>query len=98
MVKVSFFQGKPQITHPEMEIYSREKMEGKSTLEPALPQYRKTKKPGNGWPPVGVFTETLIKLLQENNIPEILPESILQPLQMMPRLQGFCKYAFSARP
>ena len=75
--KVSFFQGTPQITHPELETFSREKLEGKSTLEPVYPSTEKLKSRGMGGRQIGHFTETLIKLLQENNIPEILPETVV---------------------
>ena len=92
--KVSFFQGTPQITHPEMETFSREKVEGKSTLEPIYPSTEKLKSRGMGGKQLGTFTETLIKLLQENNIPEILPESVLQPLQLMPRFKAFVNMHF----
>ncbi len=96
--KVSFFQGQPQITHPEMEVWSREKMEGKSTLEPVYPSTEKLKSRGMGGRQIGHFTETLIKLLQEKNIPEILPESILQPLQLMPRFRAFTSMHFPPDP
>jgi len=92
--KVSFFQGTPQITHPELETFSREKLEGKSTLEPVYPSTEKLKSRGMGGRQLGHFTETLIKLLQENNIPEILPESVLQPLQLMPRFRAFVNMHF----
>lgn len=87
--KVSFFQGQPQITHPELEPYSREKSEGKSFLEPVYPSTEKLKSRGMGGRQLGHFTETLLKLLQENNIPEILPDSILQSLQLMPRYKAY---------
>jgi ATP-dependent DNA helicase RecG len=92
--KVSFFQGTPQITHPELEPFSREKLEGKSTLEPVYPSTEKLKSRGMGGRQIGTFTETLIKLLQENNIPEILPESVMQPLQLMPRFKAFVNMHF----
>jgi ATP-dependent DNA helicase RecG len=96
--KVSFFQGQPQITHPEMEPYSREKSEGKSTLEPIYPSTEKLKSRGMGGRQLGGFTETLIKLLQEKNIPEILPDSVLQPLQLMPRFKAFVNVHFPTDP
>lgn len=92
--KVSFFQGQPQITHPEMEIYSREKKEGKSTLEPVYPSTEKLKSRGMGGRQIGHFTETLIKLLQETNIPEILPASVLTSLKLMPRFRAFVNMHF----
>nr|WP_041347692.1 ATP-dependent DNA helicase RecG [Niastella koreensis] len=92
--KVSFFQGTPQITHPELETFSREKLEGQRTLEPVYPSTEKLKSRGMGGRQIGHFTETLIKLLQENNIPEILPETVLQPLQLMPRFKAFVNMHF----
>ena len=39
--RVSFFQGQPQIVHPEMELLTNEKPEGKSFLEPIYPTTEK---------------------------------------------------------
>ena len=46
--RTSFFQGSPQISHPEIEIFSREKIEGKSFLRTGLSKHRKikSKRPG----------------------------------------------------
>ena len=35
--RVSFFKGQPQIVHPEIEILTKEKEEGKDYLEPVYP-------------------------------------------------------------
>ena len=39
--KLSYFMGKPQLTHPEMELVTREKTEGKPFLEPIYPSTEK---------------------------------------------------------
>jgi len=35
--KVGFFMGNPQIVHPEIEVFSEERSEGKKFLEPVYP-------------------------------------------------------------
>lgn len=92
--KVSFFQGQPQITHPEMEVFSREKMEGKGFLEPVYPSTEKLKSRGMGGRQLGQFTETLLKMLQESNIPEILPDSIIQSLKLPARYKAYTTIHF----
>ena len=44
--RVSFYQGKPQIIHPEMEIYSSTNQDGKSFLEPVYSTTEKLKTRG----------------------------------------------------
>jgi ATP-dependent DNA helicase RecG len=92
--KVGFFQGQPQITHPEMEVYSKEKMEGKGYLEPVYPSTEKLKARGMGGRQLGTFTETLLKMLQESNIPEILPEEVLQTLNFPSRYKAYTEIHF----
>jgi ATP-dependent DNA helicase RecG len=87
--RVSFFQGKPQITHPEMEPYSPEKADGKNFLEPVYPSTEKLKARGLGGRQIAKLTQTLFGLLQEKDIPENLPEPLLKSLQLAPRYRAF---------
>jgi ATP-dependent DNA helicase RecG len=83
--RTGFFQGMPQITHPEMEIFSREKAEGKNFLEPVYPTTEKLKARALGGRQIGKLTYTLLGLLHEKDIPENLPAGIITTLRLMPR-------------
>ncbi len=92
--RVSFFQGQPQITHPEIEAYTREKSEGKSFLEPVYPTTEKLKGKGLGGRQLSKLSFALLGLLREKDIPENLPQPILQQLQLMPRFQAYQQVHF----
>ena len=83
--RAGFFQGMPQITHPEMENFSVEKSQGKSFLEPVYPTTEKLKARGMGGRQIGKLTYTLLSLLQEKDIPENIPAAIIAQLRLMPR-------------
>lgn len=86
--KVSFFQGQPQMTHPELEVFSREKMDGKSYLEPVYPSTEKLKARGLGGRQMAALTTTLLNMVQEKDVPENLPDALLQTLQLVPRFRA----------
>ena len=65
--RVSFFQGKAQIVHPEMEILTKEKSEGKSFLEPIYPTTEKLRSKALGGRQIGKLTQTMMKLISESN-------------------------------
>ena len=67
--RVGFYQGKPQIVHPEMEILTKEISEGKNFLEPVYPTTEKLKAKGLGGKQIGKLTRVLVNQLLEKNIP-----------------------------
>jgi ATP-dependent DNA helicase RecG len=92
--KVSYFMGKPQIVHPEIELWSPEKTEGKDFLEPIYPSTEKLKARGLGGRQIGKLTSVLMKHITEKEIPENIPHNILQKLKLMPRFEAFCTIHF----
>jgi len=92
--KLSFFNGRPQITHPEMELRSSEKQEGKIFLEPVYPSTEKLKARGLGGRQIGKLTYTLLSLLKEKDLPENLPTSILKQLKVKDRYTSFKQIHF----
>ncbi len=87
--RVSFFQGSPQITHPEIELLTHEKTDGKNFLEPVYPSTEKLKSRGLGGRQIAKLTANLFGLLREKDIPENLPVAILSQLKLLPRFQAF---------
>jgi len=96
--KVSFFQGHPQIVHPEMELLTEETSGGKSYLEPVYPSTEKLKAKGLGGRPIGKLTHALFSILREKDIPENIPVSILKSLKLLARFEAYRQIHFPTSP
>ena len=92
--KVSFYQGHPQIVHPEMELLTERTSEGKSYLEPVYPSTEKLKSRGLGGRQIGKLTQSLFAILREKDIPENLPAPVLQRLKVLPRYIAYQQIHF----
>jgi ATP-dependent DNA helicase RecG len=92
--RVSFYQGQPQITHPEIEPYTAEKSEGKNFLEPVYPSTEKLKARGLGGRQIAKLTQALFLLIREKDIPENLPENILKQLNLLSRYNALTSIHF----
>lgn len=96
--KVSFFQSRPQIVHPEMEDWAPSKSDGKNFLEPVYPSTEKLKAKGLGGRQIGKLAGALLPLLTEKEIPENLPANILQRVKLIRRFDAYKKIHFPASP
>jgi ATP-dependent DNA helicase RecG len=92
--RVGFFNGKPQIVHPELEIPVPGQQEAKNFLEPVYPTTEKLKVRGLGGRQIGKLLQTLMIMLQEKDIPENLPDTILQPLKLVNRFRAYRQIHF----
>lgn len=87
--RVSFFMGKPQMVHPEMEPWDPEKIKGKDFLEPIYPSTEKLKAKHLGGRQIGKLTSVLLQHVSEKELPENLPQSMREELKLMPRFQAY---------
>ena len=94
--KTGFFNGKPQMVHPEIEPYIAANADGKNFLEPVYPTTEKLKARGFNGRQLGKFTYTLITLLQPKDIPENIPQEIIEKLQLMSRYEAYRNIHFPA--
>jgi ATP-dependent DNA helicase RecG len=94
--KVTFFQGRPQIVHPEMELLTTEKKDGKSFLEPIYPTTEKLRSKALGGRQISKLTEVLMKMINEKNVPENLPDDILNNLKLVNRFRAYSQIHFPA--
>ncbi|HWJ28537.1 MAG TPA: OB-fold nucleic acid binding domain-containing protein, partial [Flavisolibacter sp.] len=92
--KISFFMGKPQIVHPELEVFKPLVNGTKSYLEPIYSTTEKLKARGLGGRQIGKLTESIFNLLNERDVPEILPEPLMRQLQLMPRFEAYKQLHF----
>jgi ATP-dependent DNA helicase RecG len=96
--KTSFFQGRPQIIHPEIEVLTKEKQDGKSFLEPVYPTTEKLKVRGLGGRQIGKLTQVLMTMIREKDVPENLPVSILKQLKFVDRFTAYRNIHFPPAP
>jgi ATP-dependent DNA helicase RecG len=92
--KISFFMGKPQIVHPEMEVVKNGPAPVKSYLEPVYSTTEKLKARGLSGRQIGKLTQALFSLLTENNLPENLPQSLIYKLKLLPRYESLRQIHF----
>ncbi len=87
--KLSFFMNKPQISHPEVEVYSAEKAGGKSFLEPIYPTTEKLKTKGLNGRAIGKLSWQLMQLIKETDVPENLPEALIKQYRFISRYEAY---------
>lgn len=83
--KLSFFMSKPQLSHPEVEVFSAEKAGGKSFLEPVYPTTEKLKVKGLNGRAIGKLSWQLLQLIKESDVPENLPETLIKQYRFISR-------------
>lgn len=86
--KTGFFNGKPQMAHPEIEQFSPEKASGKSHLEPIYSSTEKLKARGLNGRAIGKFTAELLGRLTEKELPENLPRTIINKYKLLSRFEA----------
>ncbi len=89
-----FFQGLLQLAHPEIELWTPLKKEGKEFLEPVYPTTEKLKTRGLGGRQLAKLTATLMELLHEKNIAENLPAAILVKVKLIGRYTAYRQLHF----
>ncbi|MBC7721315.1 MAG: ATP-dependent DNA helicase RecG [Pedobacter sp.] len=94
--KVGFFNNKPQIVHPEMEVFVPAIAGAKTVLEPVYPSTEKLKARSLSGRQIGKLTQQLVGQIQQRDIEENIPVKVLQQLQLMPRYQAVCNSHFPA--
>ncbi len=92
--RVSFFNGKPQLVHPEMELLTAEKKLEKDFLEPVYPTTEKLKARSLGARQLSKLTQTLLLQVREKDVPENLPDAILQQAQLLNRYDAIRQIHF----
>jgi len=94
--KAGFFMNQPQITHPEMEVLTAETAGAKSFLEPIYPSTEKLKARSLSGRQIGKITFHLFSILNEKELPENLPQPILDRYKFISRYKAFKQIHFPA--
>jgi ATP-dependent DNA helicase RecG len=92
--KVGFFQGMPQLTHPEIEAVTEDGTGTRSFLEPVYSTTEKLKARGLGARQIAKLTQALFMHVSEHDLPENLPDSVLEALKLVPRYRAISHIHF----
>jgi ATP-dependent DNA helicase RecG len=87
--KAGFFMNSPQISHPEIEMVEEEKAVTRNYLEPVYPSTEKLKMRSLGGRQIANLTATLFQLLSEKDLPENIPQSILEKFKLVKRWEAY---------
>lgn len=87
--KLSFFLSKPQMAHPDIEPYTVQNAAGKSFLEPVYPSTEKLKSKGLNGKAIGKLTQELFNKISAKDLPENLPDDIIQKFKLLNRFDAF---------
>ncbi len=96
--KTGFFNGKPQIVHPEIEPLVLAKPGIRNVLEPVYPTTEKLKARGFNGRQLGKLTQALFTQLTARDLPENLPEELIVQLGLMPRYEAYVQAHFPTSP
>ncbi|MEO6539634.1 MAG: ATP-dependent DNA helicase RecG [Ferruginibacter sp.] len=94
--RLSFFGGKPQIAHPEIENFTVQKPGGKYYLEPVYPSTEKLKAKGLNGRAIGKLTYALLQILTEKDLPENLPGPVIQQYKFVSHFNACRQIHFPA--
>ncbi len=86
----------PQLTHPEMEVATAVTPGTKSFLEPIYPSTEKLKARSLSGRQIGKLTYNIFTVLNEKELPEILPFEILDKHKFISRYKSFKQMHFPA--
>jgi len=96
--KVSFFNGKPQLVHPEIELKQPQNITAKNYLEPVYPATEKLKARGLSGRQIAHLTQQLFSILPSGCISENIPPEICNRLKLVPRFEAYQAIHFPANP
>lgn len=94
--RLTFFMGRPQIAHPEIETFTPQKADGKNYLEPVYPTTEKLKTKGLNGRTIGKLTYSLLQLIHEKDLPENLPEPVIKQYKFISRFNAYRQIHFPA--
>jgi ATP-dependent DNA helicase RecG len=92
--KAGFFNGRPQIMHPEIELFTPEMANGKSFLEPVYSTTEKLKAKGLNARQLAKLTSSLMALISAKDIIENIPEEVAQQLNLINRYNAITSIHF----
>jgi ATP-dependent DNA helicase RecG len=95
MGKLTWFNGQPSISHPEIEAVQATATQ-RTTLQPVYPSTEKLRSKGLNNRSLARVMQALWEKLRPEVLPEILPAALLDRYQLMPRFEAYKQIHFPA--
>lgn len=92
--RVSFFNGRPQMVHPELEWIDPDQPVIRNFLEPIYSTTEKLKAKGLGGKAIGKLTRQLLAQIRSGDLPENLPATLLNQQGLISRWEAFHQIHF----
>ena len=96
--RAGFFNATAQIVHPELEVWTPARQEGRAFLEPVYPSTELLKTRGLGGRQIARLTENLFQQVREKDVTENLPARVLELMALMPRFRALQQIHFPSDP
>ena len=96
--RTGVFNNKPQMVHPEMELFVPAQQGAKNLLEPVYPSTEKLKARNLGGRQLAALIKQLFSQLKQRDIPENIPNEVLAQLRLMTRYDAYLKIHFPSSP
>lgn len=92
--RLGFFMNSPQMSHPDIEAFTVMASGGKPHLEPIYPSTEKLKARGINGAMMAKFTQEIFRKISPRDLPENLPDHILQTYKLMGRFEAYTQIHF----
>ena len=92
--KLTYFNGLPTITHPEIELYNAAQVSQAGSLQPVYPTTEKLRARGLSNRAFAKVLQALLEKVKAADIPEILPRGLLQQYQLHSRFNAYMQIHF----
>jgi ATP-dependent DNA helicase RecG len=92
--KLSYFNGSPTISHPEMEVYNHAQASQPSTMQPAYPTTEKLRAKGLTNRSIAKLTQAIIEKISPNDLPEVIPQTLIRQFNLCSRFEAYTKIHF----
>lgn len=96
--KLTFFNGRPSLNHPEIEIWDGKKEEEMKSMIPLYNTTEKLRKKGLDNKAIGDLTKQVLDKLPSHSFLEYFPSSVIKDYQLVPRGWALHKIHFPQAP
>lgn len=87
--KLTYFNGRSSISHPEIELYDPNQLRVEQTLQPLYPTTEKLKTRGINNRSFAKLVTTVLEKLSVSDVIEVLPSSVLRHYELMSKYQAY---------
>ncbi len=92
--KLTYFNGLPTITHPEIELYNAAQVSQAGSLQPVYPTTEKLRAKGLSNRAFAKVLQSLLEKIKPADIPELLPPGLLLQYKLYSRFDAYMQIHF----